>query len=149
MEWRGAWSDASYDWLSVSPELQKALGYKKLADGCFWMSFDDFYKNFETLDFCSLTPDAFSSELDNKTKLTWKLVSYHGEWVRNQTAGGCGKPNERSFWMNPQFLVTLTDADPNDNENLATIIISLLQKGTKEKRMRSKGEPAEEFVQFI
>jgi hypothetical protein len=112
------------------------------------MSFDDFYRNFDTLDLCSLTPDAYSSELENKSHSTWKLVSYHGEWVKNQSAGGCGKPNERSFWTNPQFLVTLADVDPNDKENLATIIVSLMQIGTREKRMRNKGQPAEEFIQL-
>jgi len=50
------------------------------------MSFDDFYRNFETLQFCELTPDSYSEELaqnkDNKNvaKLAWKLTSYNGEW---------------------------------------------------------------------
>ena len=50
------------------------------------MSFDDFYRNFETLQLCELTPDSYSDELaqnkddKNVAKLAWKLTSYNGEW---------------------------------------------------------------------
>lgn len=64
--------------------IKEQLDYKKLPDGEFWMSFDDFYRNFEGIQFCELSPDAFSEELnkENKetSKLTWKQTSYHGEW---------------------------------------------------------------------
>ena len=51
-----------------------------------YFSFDDFYRNFETIQFCDLTPDALSGELLKKTdpskspKLTWKLTSYDDKW---------------------------------------------------------------------
>ena len=38
--------------------------------------------------------------------------------------------------------------DLTDNEDLATIIISLMQKYTREKRMKNFGQPCEEFIQF-
>jgi hypothetical protein len=114
-------------------------------------SYDDFYRNFETIQFCDLTPDAFSGELlksSGSPLLTWKLTAYHGEWVPGKSSGGSGRGNDPNYWTNPQFLITLTDHDPNDKENMATIIISLLQKFTREKRMQNKGESSEEFIQF-
>lgn len=76
------------------------------------------------------------------------MTAYNGEWVKGKTSGGSGRANEASFWTNPQFLITLADVDPNDNENMATVIVSLLQKYTREKRTQNKGESAEEFIQF-
>lgn len=53
-----------------------------------------------------------------------------------------------SFWTNPQFLITLLDADDNDNENMATCVIALMQKDSRLKRVKSKTESGEEFIQF-
>lgn len=44
------------------------------------------------------------------------------------SAGGCGQSNQAKFWTNPQYLITLTDVDNDDNENLATLFVSLMQK---------------------
>jgi hypothetical protein len=52
------------------------------------------------------------------------------------------------YWTNPQFLITLKDNDPDDQENMATIIIALMQKYTREKRTQKRGESCEEFIQF-
>lgn len=110
VEWRGSWSDNSYEWKAVSNDIKTALDYRNMSDGEFWMGFvlfffhkqtlsitiivsnkpyrfDDFYRNFETIQLCDLTPEAYSSELiavrDPKIKapkLTWKLTAYNGEW---------------------------------------------------------------------
>lgn len=42
----------------------------------------------------------------------------------------------------------MVDVDTTDNEDLATIIISLMQKYTREKRVENFGQPCEEFIQF-
>ncbi len=101
------------------------------------------------IEFCQLSPDSYSDELKKKTdKFTWKLTSLHGKWRPGKSSGGCGNSNPNSFWTNPQYLVTLTDVDPNDNENMATVIISLLQKYTREKRMENNGQATEQHIQF-
>jgi hypothetical protein len=154
IEWRGAWSDSSYEWNPISAEVKNALEYRRQPDGEFWMNYDDFYRSFETVQFCELTPDAFSTELLKttdprlKAKLTWKLTQYDGEWLPGKSSGGCGKDSEALYWTNPQFLVRLTDVDPYDNENKATIIVSLMQKYTREKRIKNRGDSCEEFIQF-
>ena len=40
-DWQGPWSDQSEEW-EANPEVAKALDYKNLSDGKFWMDFDDF-----------------------------------------------------------------------------------------------------------
>lgn len=52
------------------------------------------------------------------------------------------------FWTNPQFLIRVNDVDLYDEENKATVIIALMQKDSRLKRIQTKSESAEEFIQF-
>ncbi|CAF4094380.1 unnamed protein product, partial [Rotaria sordida] len=79
-------------------------------------------------------------------KLTWKEEMFHGEWIPGSTAGGCGQPNKEKYWTNPQYLVRLNFIDDDDNENLCTMIIALMQKETRQRRLR--GLEGEDYVQF-
>ena len=118
-------------------------------DGEFWMSFRDFMSNFDVVQMCHLTIDSFSNELleiDDDSDLTWKCTTFHSEWVPGKTAGGCGQINQSKFWTNPQFMVQLVDVDKNDNEDKATVIISLMQKYTRIRRQSD--ESSEEYIQF-
>jgi hypothetical protein len=45
-------------------------------------------------------------------------------------------------------MVKLSDVDKDDNENMATVIIALMQKDTRLKRMELGGEQGEEYTQF-
>jgi len=150
VEWRGPFSDNSFEWKHISDDVKQELQYKSLPDGEFWMTYDDFYRSFETLQICELTPDAYSEELMQKEdySLEWKMVAYHGEWKPGESSGGCGKPGEAAFWTNPQFLVNLPDVNETDNEDMSTVVVSLLQKYTREERLNNKGESTEEYIQF-
>ncbi len=64
------------------------------------------------------------------------------------SAGGCGQTNQAKFWTNPQFLINLTDVDKDDDEDLATMIISLMQKDTRLKRIQTKTDSCDEYIQF-
>lgn len=155
-EWNGKWSDQSREWLWLSDKEKENLEYKNLNEGEFWMSFDDFYNEFDTIQFCHLSPDSYSDEIlakqDNDTitnndRIYWKLIAYHDEWIRDKSAGGCGSGNNSMlYWTNPQFLIKLIETDLNDKK--CTIIVSLMQKYTREKRLLNNGRPAEEFMQF-
>ena len=37
VEWKGAWSDKSYEWNTLSSEIKTVLKYQNLPDGEFWM----------------------------------------------------------------------------------------------------------------
>eukprot|EP00924_Labyrinthula_sp_SR-Ha-C_P013517 maker-scaffold_5-snap-gene-5.59-mRNA-1 protein AED:0.00 eAED:0.00 QI:257/1/1/1/1/1/3/207/532 len=55
-EWKGDWSDDSDMWEKY-PKVKKALKPDNVKgdDGTFWMSFDDFFEHFDTIDLCDRT----------------------------------------------------------------------------------------------
>jgi hypothetical protein len=53
-EWSGAWCDGDKRW---TPELNRLFHHENKEDGCFWMDFDDFLKNFEDSFFCDILYD--------------------------------------------------------------------------------------------
>ena len=54
-EWVGNWHDADKNWDKVVPADKKAY-HSSDDDGCFWMSWDNWTHEFETLDICYM-PD--------------------------------------------------------------------------------------------
>lgn len=87
---------------------------------------DDFYANFDSIQFCHLTPDSLSEEilkLKHNKYVSWKMVGYDGEWIPGVSAGGSGNSNNQMFWTNPQFLIKLEDVDHEDNEDKTTVIV--------------------------
>lgn len=61
----------------------------------------------------------------------WATNSHDGSWRSGTSAGGC-RNNLRSFSSNPQYRIKLTDSDPNDDDELCTIIVAVMQKFRRE-----------------
>ncbi|GFR57891.1 calpain-A-like, partial [Elysia marginata] len=96
------------------------------------MSFQDFTGNFQKLEICNLGPDSLDEEdLSNKKK--WECHKENGQWVKRVNAGGCRNYLD-SFWTNPQFRMTLTDPDEDDDDNMCTALVAVLQKDRRKKR---------------
>ncbi|CAF0859466.1 unnamed protein product [Brachionus calyciflorus] len=162
VEWKGAWSDNSREWNMIDSETREELGIVKDHDGEFWMSYKDFLTNWHQVQICHLSVDCFSGEIEKANdigcmswrklamdcELSWKCSIYHSEWTVGKTAGGCGQPNQAKFWTNPQFLIKVNDVDRDDSEDMATVVIALMQKDSRIKRIKTKSESAEEFIQF-
>ncbi|CAK6982840.1 calpain-1 catalytic subunit-like [Scomber scombrus] len=130
VEWTGAWSDSSSEWNSVdSAEKDELLC--KMEDGEFWMSFQDFLRQFSRLEICNLTPDVLSEDATS----FWTTVTFEGGWRRGSTAGGC-RNNPNTFWINPQYKVTLLeeDDDPEDDEAACSFLVALMQKDRRRHR---------------
>ncbi|XP_029448961.1 calpain-2 catalytic subunit [Rhinatrema bivittatum] len=130
VEWTGAWSDSSAEWNCVDPDVRDRL-ISRCDDGEFWMSFSDFLRNYSRLEICNLTPDTLASDKYMK----WSLSKFDGTWRRGSTAGGCRNyPN--TFWMNPQFMIKLDEADddPTNNEEGCTFLVGLIQKNRRKQR---------------
>ena len=46
-------------------------------------------------------------------------------------------PFSDTFWTNPQYRVEVTDTDDNDDENMGTLIVALMQK--HRRKLRKEG----------
>ena len=60
----------------------------------------------------------------------WQVAKFEGAWISGETAGGCRNYLD-SFGSNPQFRITVEDPDEDDDDNLCTAIVSLMQKGRR------------------
>uniref|UniRef100_A0A8D3DP60 Calpain 2, (m/II) large subunit b n=1 Tax=Scophthalmus maximus TaxID=52904 RepID=A0A8D3DP60_SCOMX len=131
VEWTGAWSDGSSEWSSVQGECPHA----NAEDGEFWMSFNDFLRNYSRIEVCTLTPDTIG---DDSVK-HWSVSKFDGTWRRGSTAGGC-RNHPYTFWTNPQFVIRLEeeDDDPDDGEVGCSFLVGLIQKNRR--RLRKQGE---------
>ncbi|KAH9376145.1 hypothetical protein HPB48_012463 [Haemaphysalis longicornis] len=87
------------------------------------MSERDFLREFHFLEICNLGPDSLEQEvLSDTSKKKWEVSIFEGSWVRGATAGGCRNYLD-TFWVNPQYFITLEDPDDDDDENNCTLII--------------------------
>ena len=95
-EWKGDWGDqsdmwnqrrkkAAYDRMKLSTGSIDKIGVE---DGIFWMSFSDFYMNFNSISLCRFFDEEYTK------------IFFDSEWSKaNATAGGCS--NYDSVGFNP------------------------------------------------
>ncbi|XP_062303894.1 calpain-1 catalytic subunit-like isoform X1 [Osmerus eperlanus] len=134
VEWTGAWSDNSPEWDAIDPSEREDM-HCRMEDGEFWMSFQEFLRQFSRLEICNLTADALSE--DNQS--FWNTVKFDGGWRRGSTAGGC-RNHPNTYWINPQYKITLLeeDDDPEDDEVACSFLVALMQKDRR--RYRRQGQ---------
>ncbi|VDO04459.1 unnamed protein product [Rodentolepis nana] len=134
-EWNGPWSDRSSEWNSISSSERRGLGLTVEADGEFWMCYDDFVREFEKVEMCALGPQSLTMD-ESRKKVAFEMTVDHGGWTPGVNAGGCRNFLD-TFWTNPQYKVSVEDADDDDDENLGTLIVGLMQKDRR--KMRKEG----------
>ncbi|KAL3284755.1 hypothetical protein HHI36_018898 [Cryptolaemus montrouzieri] len=137
-EWNGPWSDGAPEWRYIADSDKKKLGLVFDDDGEFWMSFKDWEKHFDRLEICNLNPDSLSDN-ESRNKKKWEMSIFEGAWVRGVTAGGCRNFLD-TFWSNPQYRITLTEVDEDDDDNKCTCIVALMQKNRRQIKTASGEE---------
>nr|CAD7392323.1 unnamed protein product [Timema cristinae] len=134
IEWKGPWSDKSPEWRYVPEDEKKKSGLTFDNDGEFFMSLRYFHSSFSELEICNLSADSLTTKtLHEEGSTRWEMSIFEGSWVIDLTAGGCGRFTE-SFWRNPQYLITLTDADKDDGDGKCTVLVALMQKNRRAQR---------------
>jgi len=151
IEWNGTWSDDAQEWEFIPEEEKEALGLNFENDGEWWMSFKDFVSHFDQLEICNLGPECLdhceaqveASPEDYDTK--WCVSSYFGAWINGESAGGCRNFLE-TFVLNPQYIVELGDPDDEEEDELCTLIVSLMQMNRRAMRDEGLGYLSVGFV---
>ncbi|KAI5616713.1 calpain-3 isoform X5, partial [Silurus asotus] len=131
VEWNGPWSDNSKEWATISKEEKEKLHQQSAEDGEFWMSFNDFMKNYTKIEICNLTPDA----LDDDKLHKWTVSVNEGCWVKGCSAGGCRNYSD-TFWTNPQYRLRLFEEDDetDNSEAACSFVVALMQKNRRKDR---------------
>ncbi|XP_068176878.1 calpain-1 catalytic subunit-like isoform X2 [Antennarius striatus] len=134
VEWTGAWSDNSSEWNAVDAADKDQL-LCSMEDGEFWMSFQEFLRQFSRLEVCNLTPDALTQD----SSRFWNTTMFEGGWRKGSTAGGC-RNHPNTFWINPQYRIRLLeeDDDPEDEESACSFLVALMQKHRRRHRQHGQ-----------
>ncbi|XP_072286301.1 calpain-6 [Pyxicephalus adspersus] len=131
-EWRGAWNDESEDWNKVSKSEKGKLGLTVRNDGEFWMTFEDWCKNFSNADICHV----INTSLFSIKYKTWEKGETHGKWTQNadpllNRSGGCFN-NKSTFFQNPQYIFEIRKEEDE-------VLVSLQQEDQRIHRKSGKG----------
>ena len=87
--YNGRWSPNSNEWKKVSDNAKAEIDFNKDAEGDFFMSFEDFSKEFEDIDFVHVNLNAFyTNHGDYNNNFKWINKNFNGAWVKNKNAGG-------------------------------------------------------------
>lgn len=121
-EWNGPWSDRSWEWDSLPERDQELLSIRIRNDGEFWMSFEDFLRNFTFLDLLHVGPDDWMLEPAMHSKRPWRAVLARRRWRPGFNAGG-GPQFKDTTAMNPQFRVHIT----KNGAKKCHVVVSILQ----------------------
>jgi len=122
-EWNGPWSERSWEWDSLSDRDKELLSVRVRNEGEFWMSFDDFAKQFSHLDLVHIGPDDWMSEPALHSKKPWRAVLARRRWRSGYNAGG-GPSYIETTAMNPQFHIQI----PRSGAAKCHVVVSVTQQ---------------------
>lgn len=83
---------------------------------------------FDDVEICSLMSESLSESEVTDGEPQWKMRACEGEWLKGSTAGGCRDFRDTTFHQNPQYLITLDEADDG---GYCTIEVALMAKGRR------------------
>lgn len=113
-EWRGRWADGSSQWTkAILAELNYSFG----DDGTFWISFEDWVRQFSKLYVCRLYEDDIGDK--------WSAAKFAGRW-EGSTAGG--SMNHATWPENPQYGIRFPSGAPGKKTR---VFVSLGQRDVR------------------
>lgn len=129
-DWYGAWSYGSSEWSMISNEEKRESGLTLDHPGEFWMTFEDFNKNFTNLEICHINNEKLS-----QFKGKWNVADHNGSWQIGLTSGGCN-PKGETYFRNPKFFLSITpnDCDYDNDLGNTNVIIGLMQTYRSSKK---------------
>lgn len=116
--WQGAWSEGSKHWGQLTDDVRAQVRKRKMEEGEFWMSFEEFVRTFTLLESCFLTPESWKLEPKIQYRKTWRSTQAPRQWRIGFNAGG--PHTSPSVFSNCQFLMELTKP--------SCVILSILQR---------------------
>ncbi|XP_045616999.1 calpain-A isoform X2 [Procambarus clarkii] len=144
-EWNGDWSDSDENWDGVPVSQLNKLGRAQLEDGEFWMSFKDFCGHFEEVSICTIGPDF---DNDGTIDHVGQVQAIKGEWAEGSSAGGSRNDFDK-FATNPQYLLTLTDPDmEEDGESKCSVLVAMMQEHRRSNKQQAVKELQIGFVVY-
>ncbi|XP_021073322.1 calpain-13 [Mus pahari] len=87
-EWRGRWKDGSKEWRETQDPRKSQL-YEEKEDGEFWMSCQDFLKNFTYLYICSQNPITMNHGVTSNE--SWEQMRFTDKVIPRNRAGEHGR----------------------------------------------------------
>ena len=64
------------------------MGFTNKNDGEFWISVNDFKRQFSKIEICHISPDPIDSDIKWYGE-PWRKSLFTGFWTPGQSAGGC------------------------------------------------------------
>ncbi|NXU53593.1 CAN5 protein, partial [Turnix velox] len=131
-EWNGPWSDSSEEWKKVSNSERERVGLTLENDGEFWMTFEDWCKNFTDVDICRIVNTSYFT-----IHKTWEKKMMRGAWAKNSEpllnrSGGCFD-NKDTFLQNPQYIFDVKKTEDK-------VLVSLQQEDRRKYKKEGKGD---------
>ena len=116
--WNGQWSIRSNSWNKLNKNIKAKYNLSLTNSGDFYISFDDFIKNFEELIVSHINMESYfdPNEDSSHDRQDWTDDKYFGEWIP-------GASHEDDGLNCTQYLIK----NSNTNKDSAPVIISLLQ----------------------
>ncbi|OQV19987.1 putative Calpain-5 [Hypsibius exemplaris] len=123
-EWNGWFSDNSPIWNKISKEKVEELGLiRDPTDGQFWMSFDDFCKEFTEIAVCRYVSNSLVGSVIRGGAKSWSEKLFDGKWGPDNCGGDFKSVR---FFENPQYSFDVARCDEQ-------VIIILSQEDARHK----------------
>jgi hypothetical protein len=109
--WTGEWAAGATEWLSY-PDIRTHLDptNRGLPQGQFWISFEDWSRYFHVLYVCQLFPASWRTPISTDGEPESLVVQ--GTWRKaTGTCGGCPRKGNKTWWRNPQFILSLASGE--------------------------------------